>query len=81
MGNAFVFSDAFDLTISLEADSLVSFAEKREAFRSAVAKAHKQLVAAMDSIEDKSSDAYTIFRFSTTKLATFIFAIKWAGHT
>ena len=60
MGNAFVFSDAFDLTISLEADSLVSFAEKREAFRSAVAKAHKQLVAAMDSIEDKSSDAYTI---------------------
>ena len=60
LGNAFVFSDAFDLTISLEADSLVSFAEKREAFRSAVAKAHKQLVAAMDSIEDKSSDAYTI---------------------
>ena len=32
LGNAFVFSDAFDLTISLEADSLVSFAEKREAF-------------------------------------------------
>lgn len=59
-GKAFVFSDTFDFTANIESDLLQDPNEKKDTVRRAIDKAHEQLLAAMDTIGDKDSDAYTI---------------------
>lgn len=59
-GKAFLFSNALDLGPAIMADSLQDPGEKKDAVQHAVNKAHAQLLAAMNTIADKTSDAYTI---------------------
>lgn len=67
-GKAFVFSNTADPNASIAADLLEDLKEKEDAFKLAVDKAHEQLLAAMNSTEDKGSDVYTILDANLTLL-------------
>lgn len=67
-GKAFVFCNPSDSNTSIEADLLEDLKEKEDAFQRAVDQAHEQLLSAMNSIEDKGSDAYTILDAHLTLL-------------